>query len=234
MDRVPPRPTTPAGVAAPRGEPTGSGAWSLVDILIARQDWEGARTFLERLHAQSPEAARPRLIEVLLAQARASADEDAQLDLYQRVHLMDEASAEARAGVERIAKARADRALCEVPEISLASRDRKAAPPPSPVATASQPPPAIEVRDPGTDAAIRRAREAEHEARTKAEAQVASLAAERERLLEEARAADAERDRLGTLLRASVADYDRLSADLEIARTSQAGPPPARLRSRAA
>jgi TPR repeat protein len=232
--RGPPLRPPPAGVGAPRSgldSDPGRTSGQLLDILISRQDWEGARTFLERMHAQNPAAARPRLVEVLLEQARATAGDDAALDLYQRVRELDPDNAEARAAIERISKVRAERAREALPEITVARAPSPGAPPPAPSpGPATDSPPDIEVRDPGTDAAIRRVREAEQGARLTAEAQVAALASERERLLAEARTAGAERDRLDALLQTTMAERERLSVDLEIARTSYAGGPPSRLR----
>jgi hypothetical protein len=205
----------------------------LLDILISRQDWEGARTYLEQLYTADPAGAGPLLIEVLLAQAGATKAEEAQLELYQRIRSIDPGHADAGVGIERIASARRERARAGR-ELPGADEARPAAAPPPPgqeplearKKTREAPPPEIELRTPSADAALRKAREAEQKARTAVEAQVAALTAERERLLAEARAASAERDRLGALLEVATEERERLSVDLEIARTSYVGPDP--------
>jgi hypothetical protein len=71
------------------------------------------------------------------------------------------------------------------------------------------------VRVPAADAALRRARAA-------ADAQMAAIVAERDRLLADARITKGEQDRLGALLEAATEERQRLSADLEFARASLA------------
>lgn len=75
--------------------------------------------------------------------------------------------------------------------------------------------PEIEVRAPAADAALRRARAA-------ADAQMAVVVSERDRLLTEARITREEQDRLGAMLEAAAEERERLSADLDRARASLA------------
>jgi tetratricopeptide (TPR) repeat protein len=84
----------------------------LADILLAQGQADGARQLLERLYEYQPAAARPRLVQALLAQAQAvSSDDDEQLALYERVLELAPTQPEAMAGQRRIWQQRGDTAL---------------------------------------------------------------------------------------------------------------------------
>ncbi len=80
----------------------------LADILIAQQNWAGARAVLERLYENNPAVARARLVQVLLVQAEADTTEDAKLELYVRVQAIDNKNAAAITGIKEIWKVRGD------------------------------------------------------------------------------------------------------------------------------
>ena len=82
----------------------------LADILVARGEIGEARQLLERLFEYQPAAARPRLVQVLLAEARAAEGDDDQLALYDRVLDLDGTHPEAIAGRRRIWQRRGEAA----------------------------------------------------------------------------------------------------------------------------
>jgi tetratricopeptide (TPR) repeat protein len=82
----------------------------VAEILISKSDWDEAQQVLEKLHEMHPAAARPRLVQVLLAQASLSDDEDRRVELYEQVLALDERNAEAFKGSQKIWTARGDRA----------------------------------------------------------------------------------------------------------------------------
>ena len=159
---------------------------------------------------------RPPSISALLSEV--------QLELYQRVRSLDAENAGASAGLQRISRARGERAralggLVETHDASPAGLRPKpmVAEKIARVETAS---PEIEVRDPAADAALRKARAA-------GEAQMAAVVSERDRLLAEVSVTRSEHYRLAGLLETAAQERARLSADLEIARASLPGPEPA-------
>jgi signal transduction histidine kinase len=89
----------------------------LADILLAQGELGEARQLLERLYEYQPAAARSRLVQALLAQARAQAqtteDNDEELTLYEQVLEMDRTQPEAIAGRQRIWQQRGNTALEE-------------------------------------------------------------------------------------------------------------------------
>jgi len=84
----------------------------LAEILIRREEWSEARRLLDNLYENYPAAARPRLVQVLLAEAQAASDEEDELKHYDRVLALEKNSA-AAAGRQRIWKNRGDRARAE-------------------------------------------------------------------------------------------------------------------------
>ena len=74
----------------------------LADILLARGEIGEARQLLERLFEYQPAAARPRLVQALLVDARTAEGDDDQLALYDRVLDLDSTHPEAIAGRRRI------------------------------------------------------------------------------------------------------------------------------------
>jgi predicted Zn-dependent protease len=83
----------------------------LADILLAQGQLDEARQRLERLYEYQPAAARPRLVQALLAEAQAAEGDAEQLDLYERVLELDDVHPEATAGRQRIWRQRGDVAL---------------------------------------------------------------------------------------------------------------------------
>jgi len=83
----------------------------LADILLAQGDTGEAVEFLQRLYEYQPAAARPRLVQALLAQAQEAATEDEQLHFYEQVLDLDAVQPEAAAGKRRVWKRRGDSAL---------------------------------------------------------------------------------------------------------------------------
>lgn len=71
------------------------GSQLLAELLIAENQLAEARQLLERLYEQSPAAAHPRLVQVLLLQAQAATDESTQLALYERILALEARQAEA-------------------------------------------------------------------------------------------------------------------------------------------
>jgi len=74
----------------------------LADILLAQGQVEDAQQLLERLSEYLPAAARPRLIQTLLAQVQVAGSDDEQLALYKRVLELDAARLEVVARVAEI------------------------------------------------------------------------------------------------------------------------------------
>lgn len=85
----------------------------LAEILISREEWGEARRLLDGLHDNHPAAARPRLIQVLLAQAQRTMDEEEELDLFERVLALEAKNSAAIAGRQRIWREAGDRARSE-------------------------------------------------------------------------------------------------------------------------
>ena len=83
----------------------------LADILLARGESGEARQILERLFGYQPAAARPRLVQVLLAEAQASEGDEERLALYDQILELDGAQPEAVSGRQRIWQLRGDAAL---------------------------------------------------------------------------------------------------------------------------
>ena len=83
----------------------------LADILLAQGEAGEARQLLERLFQYQPAAARPRLVQALLVEARAAESDDERLALYDRVLELDHARPEAAAGRQRIWQRRGDASL---------------------------------------------------------------------------------------------------------------------------
>ncbi len=83
----------------------------LADILLAQGQPDEARQLLERLYEYQPAAARSRLVETLLAQARAAESDDEQLALYEQALELDSTRREAAAGRQRIWRRSGDAAL---------------------------------------------------------------------------------------------------------------------------
>ncbi len=67
----------------------------LADILLAQGEPAEARQLLEQFYQYQPAAARPRLVQALLAQAQATENDDEQLALYERVLELDSTQPEA-------------------------------------------------------------------------------------------------------------------------------------------
>lgn len=82
----------------------------LAEIFIARRAWGDARTILEKLAQNYPAAARPRLIQVLLAQAGEASTEADALAAFDRVLAVDGRNSAAIEGKRKILKERGDRA----------------------------------------------------------------------------------------------------------------------------
>jgi tetratricopeptide (TPR) repeat protein len=85
----------------------------LADILLAQGQPSEAQRLLERLFEYQPAAARPRLVQALLAQSQATEDEGEQLALYERVLDLDPAQPEAIAGRRFIWQCRGDAKLAD-------------------------------------------------------------------------------------------------------------------------
>jgi tetratricopeptide (TPR) repeat protein len=85
----------------------------LADILLAQGQPAEAQQLLERLCEYQPAAARPRLVQALLAQTRAVESEDELLALYERVLELDPTQREAANGRRRIWQQRGDTSLAE-------------------------------------------------------------------------------------------------------------------------
>jgi tetratricopeptide (TPR) repeat protein len=83
----------------------------LADILLAQGQPGEAQQLLEQLFEYQPAAARPRLVQALLAQSQATEDEDEQSTLYERVLELDPAQPEAIAGRRSIWQRRGDASL---------------------------------------------------------------------------------------------------------------------------
>jgi len=83
----------------------------LADILLAQGQLDEARQRLERLYEYQPAAARPRLVQALLAEAQAAESDAEQLPLYERVLALDDVHPEATAGRQRVWRQRGDAAL---------------------------------------------------------------------------------------------------------------------------
>lgn len=92
----------------------------LADILLTQDQVTEARQLLESLYQYYPAAARPRLVQVLLLQARKAEDEDEQLALYERVLQLEPNQPEAvnsrqqiwiKRGDEDLARNNLDKAL---------------------------------------------------------------------------------------------------------------------------
>lgn len=83
----------------------------LADILLSQRELDEALQLLERLYEYQPSAARSRLIEALLAQARVAEGDDEQLALYERVLGLSPTRQEATVGRQRIWRQRGDDAL---------------------------------------------------------------------------------------------------------------------------
>jgi tetratricopeptide (TPR) repeat protein len=91
--------------------PTHVGANQLLaDILIAQKYFIEAREQLEQLYKFKPNAARTRLIRVLLTLAKENEDEDEQLKLYERVLKFETEHPKAKEGLQTIWQQRADHA----------------------------------------------------------------------------------------------------------------------------
>jgi TPR repeat protein/tetratricopeptide (TPR) repeat protein len=199
----------------------------LADILIAQKDWAAAREVLERLYLNHPAAARAKLVKVLLAAAEAAPD-DQKLALYERARAVDKHNEAAIAAIDRLQLAR------------TVAKPAVAPPPPPPEARVPSPPkprteppptepalPKAEIPRPKTEPprpktepprpaaslepALRKELEAEKKARAAAEALVASVTKERDKLLSEARAREADRTREAD--RAREADRGRASGN---------------------
>ena len=84
------------------------GTLLLAQILLTQDQLDEALQLLENLFQYSPAAARPRLIQVLLLQAQANAAEEKQLELYDRVLVLEQGQPEALAGQRRIWEKRGD------------------------------------------------------------------------------------------------------------------------------
>jgi len=83
----------------------------LADILLAREESGEARQILERLFQYQPAAARPRLVQALLAEARIVESDEERLSLYDRILKLDGAQPEAASGRRHIWQQRGDAAL---------------------------------------------------------------------------------------------------------------------------
>jgi len=82
----------------------------LADILLAQGQANDAREILERLYKYQPAAARPRLIQALLALAQSNDNENEQLKFYEQVLGLDAEQAEAKSGRLGIWQRRSDEA----------------------------------------------------------------------------------------------------------------------------
>jgi tetratricopeptide (TPR) repeat protein len=82
----------------------------LADILLAQGQAGNAREILERLYKYQPAAARPRLIQALLALAQSNDNEDEQLKFYEQVLGLDAEQPEAKSGRLGIWQRRGDEA----------------------------------------------------------------------------------------------------------------------------
>ena len=76
----------------------------LADILLAQGQPGEAQQLLERLYEYQPTAARPRLVQALLAQAHVAESDDEQLNLYKKVLELDPTHSEATTRMEEIAQ----------------------------------------------------------------------------------------------------------------------------------
>jgi tetratricopeptide (TPR) repeat protein len=83
----------------------------LADILLAQGQPAEARQLLEQLYQYQQAAARPRLMQALLALAQSAPGDDEQLALYEQVLELDRTHAEAIAGQRRVWQLRGDAAL---------------------------------------------------------------------------------------------------------------------------
>ena len=82
----------------------------LADILFKQKQFNEAREQLEQLYKSKPNAARTRLIRVLLTLAKENEDEDEQLKLYERVLKFETEHSEAKEGLQTIWQQRGDHA----------------------------------------------------------------------------------------------------------------------------
>jgi formylglycine-generating enzyme required for sulfatase activity/tetratricopeptide (TPR) repeat protein len=80
----------------------------LAEILIGLGRLDDARDLLEHLFGLVPNNARPRLIQVCLAQAQSVSDDKKRLELYNRILELDSSRPEALAGREKIRQAEED------------------------------------------------------------------------------------------------------------------------------
>lgn len=80
----------------------------LADILLAQGKPDEAIQLLERLYEYQPSAARPRLVQTLLAQAQATVSQDDQLALYRRILELEPSQVEAELGWTHIWQQRGD------------------------------------------------------------------------------------------------------------------------------
>jgi len=85
----------------------------LADILLVQGQPGEARQLLERLYEYQPAAARPRLVQALLAQAQIAEGDDERLVIYERVSELDSTQPEATAGRRNIWQRRGDAALVD-------------------------------------------------------------------------------------------------------------------------
>jgi tetratricopeptide (TPR) repeat protein len=92
----------------------------LADILFAQEQLDEAQQLLEQSYRHQPAAARPRLVQVLLAKAWDAESDDEQLVLYEQVLELNTSQIEALAGQQRIWKNRGDAAL-KAKELKTAS-----------------------------------------------------------------------------------------------------------------
>jgi tetratricopeptide (TPR) repeat protein len=82
----------------------------LADIYLAQGQPDEAREILDRLYDYHPAAARPRLIQALLSEARRIEAEEERLPLYEQILAMHPGQREAQANVRRIWRRRGDAA----------------------------------------------------------------------------------------------------------------------------
>jgi Tfp pilus assembly protein PilF len=83
----------------------------LADILLVQDKPYDARQLLERLYEYQPGAARPRLVQALLAEALTVSRDDDRLAIYERVLALDPAQPEALSGKKQVWQQRGDTAL---------------------------------------------------------------------------------------------------------------------------
>lgn len=78
------------------------GALLLSEILLAQDEIDEAQQLLESLYQYHPVAARPRLVQALLAQAEGETDTETKLALYERLLTLEPHQPEAKAGRQQI------------------------------------------------------------------------------------------------------------------------------------